>query len=85
MLFTSDNWTGNFGANFHIRSVAWVGAGYSRSEAILIMGGVDLGKVRLGYSYDYFQGLGSIVYRGAHEVVVTVALDKKVAKIIPTP
>jgi len=75
--YTQDFWTADIIANLHIKSLVWFGAGFRKDDAILLLAGVDAGRFKVGYSYDYYQSLSSLSSRGAHEFLVTVALDKK--------
>jgi type IX secretion system PorP/SprF family membrane protein len=56
----------------------WLGAGYRMNDAIILMGGVFLGNIRLGYSYDRTTSSDLVNYTfGTHEVFLSWSLNKE--------
>ena len=70
-------------ANFLIKELLWVGAGYRTGDAISAMLGIQLSKnMRINYSYDYtLTGLQKY-NSGSHEITLGYDLSFSKDRII---
>jgi type IX secretion system PorP/SprF family membrane protein len=54
----------------------WVGAAYRPDNAIAGMAGLEIGFLRLGYSYDYSIGSTASLARNSHEIMLSFRIGK---------
>ena len=58
-------------ANFLYNSVIGLGASYRTAESVIGLIQLHLGKIKIGYAYDYGLGALSKMSGGSHEVALT--------------
>ncbi len=58
-------------ANFLYNSVIGLGASYRTSESLVALIQLHLGKIKIGYAYDYGIGALSKLSSGSHEIALT--------------
>ena len=55
----------------------WIGAMYRPKNAVAGMLGMNIGFVRVGYSYDYSTGKTASLAKSSHEIMVSLKIAKK--------
>ena len=74
MLNTPYQFDGNL--KITLKDVYWIGTSYRHQDAIAIMGGIEIGNIMFGYTYDI--GISDIkTYNdGTHEVFLGMKLNR---------
>ncbi len=68
-----------------IKDLMWLGASYRHQDAIVFLGGIQLGALKVGYAYDFTRSELMNHATGSHEVFVEIQIFPKNSQTIDVP